>query len=319
MPEQTNAPSFRMTFKRPLLAGLASAVLVALLSLLIPNRYRSEAHLLPLESRTSGSLGQLGAAAAALGMSLPGGEADGPFLEVLTSRWMKEELARTEFSYGMRRSPLCGMKERRGTLQAYVGAPNMDRTVKKLDRIFSASRDAKTKVITITAETRSPELSREVVQRAMDLLETFSQTRGRTRGGYKAAFAEARLQDFQKDLDQAEAAFKAFLVRNRNYPATPDPSLRLEGARLEMQLKVKQQLAATLVVNRENALLEEKNDMPILNVLDRPNLPEDKTSPPRMVFATLAFLIGALGTLLWPNLGWIKARIKASAALATQP
>ena len=187
----------------------------------------------------------------------------------------------------------------------------MDRAVKKVGEVLSATRDLKSKVITISAETKSPELSQQVVQRAGKLLETFLQEKGRTRGGAKALFAEARLAEARGEMDQAEEAFRRFLEGNRNYQTSGDPAVRLKGTRLETELRLRQQLVSTLAMNREQALLEEKNDIPILNVLDPGNLPIEKSKPARSVIVLLVTLLVGAGGWAWLNREWVRARLLA--------
>ncbi len=233
-------------------------------------------------------MGNLAAAAAAFGVSVPGGEGnDANFVDILNSRWLREQLLQTNFQYHARSWRFGAEQLHVGTLYDYLGARNMDRAVMALNEVLLTSRDLKSKVITLSAETKSPDLSQQVVQRAGKLLETFLQEKGRTRGGAKAIFAEARLADARGEMDQAEEAFRRFLESNRNYQSSGDPAVRLKGTRLENELRLRQQLVTTLAMNREQALLDEKSDIPILNVLDPGNLPIDKSRPSRSVLVLL--------------------------------
>ena len=301
------------SLKRPAQWALAAGVLTAAVTLLMPNYYRSEARLLPVESKgLGGNLGGLATAGAAFGVSVPGGEGnDANFVDVLNSRWMREQLLQTEFQYHARSWRFGAEQVRKGTLYEYVDERNMDRAVKELGKVLSASRDLKSKVITLSAETRSPDLSQQVVQRAGKLLEAFLQEKGRTRGGAKAIFAEARLADARLEMDQAEDAFRRFLEGNRNYQGSGDPAVRLRGTRLESELRLRQQLVTTLAMNREQALLEEKNDIPILNVLDAGNLPIEKSKPARSVVVLLVTLMVGAGGWVWLNREWVRTRLLA--------
>ena len=315
MPNSTDTPvlDLKSSLKMPVQWALAAGLLTAVIVLFLPNYYRSEARLLPVESKgLGGSLGGLATAAAAFGVSVPGGEGnDANFVDILNSRSLKEQLLQTEFQYHVRSWRFGAEHLERGTLYAYVDEKNMDRAVKKVGEILSASRDLKSKVITLGAETKSPELSQQVVQRAGKLLEAFLQEKGRTRGGAKALFAEARLADARTEMDQAEEAFRRFLEGNRNYQSSLDPAVRLRGTRLESELRLRQQLVTTLALNREQALLEEKNDIPILNVLDAGNLPIEKSKPARSVIVlAVVFLVGA-GGWVWLNREWVRARLLA--------
>ncbi|WP_026853119.1 hypothetical protein [Geothrix fermentans] len=303
MPNSIEPPvlDLKASLKKPIQWAVAAGLLTAVITLFMPNYYKSEARLLPVESKgLSGSLGGLATAAAAFGVSVPGGEGnDANFVDILNSRWLREQLLQTEFQYHVRSWRFGAERLERGTLYAYVDEKNMDRAVKELGKVLSATRDLKSKVITLGAETKSAELSQQVVQRAGKLLEAFLQEKGRTRGGAKAVFAEARLADARLEMDQAEEAFRRFLEGNRNYQGSADPAVRLRGTRLENELRLRQQLVTTLAMNREQALMEEKNDMPIVNILDGGNLPDEKSRPSRSAWAIGVFLTALAGVFVW--------------------
>lgn len=296
-------------FRRALKWGLVSGLLMAAYSLRMPNFYKSEARILPVESKApGGGMGNLAAAAAAFGVGLPGQEgADANFVDVLNSRWLKENLLQTPFHFHIRTWRFGKDAYREATLYQYLDQRNMDQAVARVSKVLSASRDPKSKILLITAETESPELSQQIVRRACELLEQFVQQRNRTKGGDKAAFVVARLEEARKDLDQMEGAFRRFLDANRNYQVSGDPGVRLQGARLEMELKLRQQLVSTLSMNREQALLEEKNDMPILNVLDQGNLPIDKSRPARASLVLMAMIAVGVVVLAFEHRGWIRS------------
>lgn len=283
--------------RRPFKLGLFVAMIVALASLFIPNYYRSEAKILPVESKSGlgGLGGNLSTAAAALGVSLPGSEGgDNNFIDILQSRWLGERLLTTEFTFKIRSWRFGAEMERRQTLYTFLKARNMDLGLRSLGKMVSVTRDMKTKVISFSFESRSPSLSKAVVDSAICDLEAFVKGKSQTRGGVKAAFAEARLREAKEELVRAEAVLCQYLEGNRNYLTSADPSVRLKGMRYEADLKLQQQLVATLVVSREQALLEEKNDMPILNVMDEGNFPFEKSWPVRSIYVGGAFLVAAV-------------------------
>ena len=299
------------SLKRPLQWAIAAGLLAAVYSLTMPNLYKSEARLLPVETKgVGGNLGGLASAAAAFGVSVPGGDgSDANFVDVLNSRWLREQLLNTEFRYHVRSWRFGAERAEKKTLYTYLNAQNMDQALRGIGPILSSSRDLKSKVISISAETNSPELSQLITQQAVQLLETFNREKGRTRGGAKAAFAEARLSDARKEMDEAEDAFRRFLEGNRNYLTSSDPAVRLKGSRLETELRLRQQLVTSIAMNREQALLEEKNDIPILNVLDPGNLPIDKSRPARSTLVLLAAMLAGLGSWTWLNREWVKAKL----------
>ena len=311
MQSQSDSPLlvFWISIKRHLRLATIAGLLTALYTLTMPNFYKSEARLLPVEAKAANSLGSLSSAAAAFGVNVPGGDSsDSNFVDILGSRWLREQLLLTRFQYHSRAWRFGKEREETGTLMEYFHAPNVELGSQYVGNILSVSRDPKSKVISVTAETTSPELSQLIVKRTGKLLEGFLQEKGRTRGSAKAHFAQARLAEARSEMSEAEGNLLRFLESNKNSQSSGDPSVRLKGATLETELRLRQQLVSTIAMNREQALLEEKNDIPILNYLDEGNLPIEKSRPSRsrMVFV-MTLLTGVL-SWSWVNRMWIKNR-----------
>jgi len=188
-------------------------------------------------------------------------------------------------------------------------AKNIDRATTGLRTIFQVSKDNKTKVITLKAETPSPELSQQIVKRATDLLNQFVVSNNRTRGSEKADYAASRLSEARHEMDLAENTLRTFLESNRNFLTSSEPAVRLKGARLEAELNLRRQLVVTLAMNREQSLLDAKNDVPILNILDQGNLPIEKSRPSRAAIVIMWSMIAGLSTWAWNNRQWIRDAI----------
>jgi len=194
------------------------------------------------------------------------------------------------------------------TLGEYLNKSNIDRTTRALRGMFTVTRDLKTRLLVIGVETKSPDLSQQIVQKTTEMLENFLLNKAQTRGGNKAVFAYARLQDARVEMNEVENALRDFLSVNRAYQTSSDPEVRLKGMHLEAELKLRQQIVATLTLNHEQALLEEKNDVPILNVLDQANLPCDKSRPARSLIVLSAFLLATVGSWTWLNRQWVMSK-----------
>ena len=308
MPQPSAPPPLDLlaSLKKPLQWAFVAGLLTALVTIFMPNYYKSEARLLPVESKSlGGNLGGFASAAAAFGVNLPGSDGnDTNYVDIINSRGLREQLLASEFQFHQKTWRFGDARSQTTTLSKYLDEINTDRALRELAKFFAASRDMKSKVITISAETKSPELSRLLVSRASQLLEQFLLEKGRTRGGAKASFAEARLLEARKEMREAEETLRRFLEVNRNYVGSGDPGVRLKGAGLETELRLRQQLVSAIAMNREQALLEEKNDVPILNVLDAANLPIEKSRPARTPIVILAFVLTVIGSLLVDN--WAK-------------
>ena len=302
--------------RSPLKAGLAAGVLTAIATLALPNEYKSEARILPADQRGS-SLGSATAAAAAatVGVSIPGQEsADAAFVDILNSRSLRVTLLETQFTYKVRTWYFGGDQARQGSLFDYLEQKNIDRALRVLKEKIKVTRDLKTKLITITMETTSPQLSQQVTQKLLHLLDDFVVNRSQTRGGAKAQFSQKRLVEARQEAAEAEEAYRSFLDGNRNFLMSPDPSIRLKGIRLDNEFKLRSQILTTLAIAREQALMEEKNDMPILNVLDEGNLPIEKSGPNRASMVVVVTLLSMAGYWALMNRAWLSTRFQGSSS-----
>ena len=284
-------------FKTPLRNGLVAGAVVAVITLFIPNQYKSEVRILPADTRSSSGGGGMAAAAAAVGVAIPGQDSsDAAFVDIIKSRWMQKNLVQATYRFRTRGFLFLPWTQREETLAQFFGTRSMDKAVAKVKNLVTVSRDLKTKLITVTVETTSPELSQQLAQNVTKALEGFVKEKAQTRGGNKAAFTAERLREAQGDYARSEKEFKEFLDAHRNYSTSAEPGIRLTGLRLENSLKLRQQVLTTLTLNYEQALLEEKNDMPILNTLDAGDLPTDKSGPSRSLLVVSAAIIVGLAT-----------------------
>lgn len=307
-------PNWVSGLKRPTQVGFAAGLLTAIFSLTLPNQYKSEVRVLPADARGGGvgNLAAMAGAAAAVGISIPGQEsADAAYVDILNSRRLREQLLQSTYHFHVRTWRFGVEQAREQTLIEFLDKKNLDGAVKALKENITVVRDLKTKLLTITVETESPDLSQSVAQRLVHQLNEFVVAISQTRGGAKATFAERRLAEARQELSQAENEFRTFLDGNRNYLLSSDAKVRLTGLRLENELKLRTQLVSTLAVSREQALLEEKNDLPILNVLDAANLPIEKSGPARSLIVLLVTALGFGSALAWLHREWIQAWLLA--------
>jgi len=297
-------------FKMPFQAALVAAFLGGACTLMMRNHYVSEARILPADSKGLGGLGGLSAAAAGMGLNIGGGDGqEANFGEILNSRWVAEQLLGQDFSYSINNPFLRTEMQFRGSLYSILKCPNLDVGVGIIHHWLYIDQDPKTRILTVSAETESQQLSQELVNRAISLLATYIKTRNQTRGGAKAVFALARVKEATEELHTSEAKLIEFMDRNHNFRASSDPKVLLAGTMLENDLRLKQQILNTNCINREQALMEEKNDIPVLNVLDRGNYPFVKAGPPRAKIVLCTFLIVFLAAIALSQREWLKAHL----------
>lgn len=298
-----------LTARRSLRNAVIAGVAMAFVSLFMHNSYSSQGRILPVESRP-GAGNQMAMAAAAAGLGMPGQEgSDSFYVDILTSRWMAKRILNENYNYSNKGWYFGKEIQTKGTLFNHFKAKNMDQAVRMFNEIFKVHRDLKTKLLTISVETTSPQLSQQIIQNSIRFLGEFLGTKGRTRGGNKAAFISERLQDAKKEFEKENLEAQNFFGTHRNYLISNDPDIRFKGAMLETSVRLRQQVITTLTLAYEQALMEEKDDVPILNVLDGGDLPLEKTGPPRLMYVLLLMLFVGCGVpflLYLRNLGGIE-------------
>jgi hypothetical protein len=292
---RTPGASLRGPILHACLAGLGAAVG----SRFLPNYYRSEVRILSDAGHSGGgSALRTGVWAPTAPPETPTSREDGPtviYADILRSRSLGERLLFHEYSYGYR--TWRGAGRRSGTLLAYLKAANVDRALGPLRSLLSVRRDPKSGLLTISAETRSPELSLQVVQQAAanlrDFLVEFSQTAGKN----KARFTLGRLEEVRAKYAEKGAEFQRFQDTNRNWETSPAPNVRFRGAQLRESLDLWKQVVTNLTLNHEQALLEAQNDTQTLLLMDPGSLPVEKSRPARS-FIVFTFA-SAVGVVSW--------------------
>jgi len=306
-------PSFRAGLARPALHACLAGLLAASGSLLLPNRYRSEVRILSDAGHAGGgSMLRTGVWAPTAPPETFASREDGPtvvYADILRSRRLAEQLLLQEYDYGWR---AFGRQRRaRGTLLAYLGAANVDRALGPLRKLLTIQRDPKSGQLTIGAETRSPELSLQVVRKAAEVLKGVLVDLSQAAGRNKARFTQDRLEEVRARYADLGREFQQFQDANRNWESSPAPATRFRGARLKEAMDLWRQVVTNLTLNHEQALLEAQNDTQTLLLMDPGSLPVEKSGPARAFIAfTVAAAVGA-GSWTVRNRGAITQRILA--------
>lgn len=310
-----NSPPTLQGLKRPLKMGLAAALLTALISLFLHNRYASMSTLLPQRDH--------GKSEVMMGLSVLGGGAGGALaglgglgsgddlanVDILQSRWLETRLLQARYSFEYKAWYFGSPKQVQSTLYDFLEPKDLDQALKTVDKWISVSRDIKSGLITLTIEAPSPQLAQEMSANALKYLDEFLEQKTRADGAKRAKFYQDRLADAQIQSLASEQSLAHFASRNLNYQSSPNPDVRLEGLRLEGDLLGKRQLVASMNLALQQAMVDESNTMPVLSVLDQPNLPNRKSGPSRSLIVLVGFLLVAGGAWLARNWKWVASRI----------
>jgi len=242
--------------------------------------YMAKASILP--SGGQGSSGVLGLIASVTGAPpLLGGSEESSsmlFPRIIESRRVGLEVAQTRFRVASR-----GGAEM--TLQDYLEAENDDEALRAMKGIRAVDVDKETGMLAITVSTPDPELSSQVANRCVDVLEQVNSEIRRASAAQNSVFLHERLAEMLGELRAAEDRLTRFREQNVRMNA---PELEQERLRLEREAAMKSQIYVSLSSQAELARLEEAKNLPIVRVLERAAVP---TLP--VPVSRLALLVGA--------------------------
>lgn len=270
---------------------LAVMILTATAVILIPNRYRSVATILP--SDTSKKVSALQSLADLTGMPSTDASPSELYPTILSSQAIQSMVLekRFAFSHDGKQSDL--------SLADYFGQDNPDLLRGKLAAITRISGDKKTGVVTLSVETTVPELSQAVAAQYLAQLENFNRHQRRSQARENADYLNRQMAQTKTELETAEDELQVFRQYNSDWPVSSDAGLVKELSRLQRAVEVKTQTYLYLSREYESAQLEAQKDIPIVSILDKPSLPTVKSGPHRSIIVLLAGGVAFMGTLFF--------------------
>jgi uncharacterized protein involved in exopolysaccharide biosynthesis len=271
---------------------LVPTLLAALISLIIPKKFDASATILPVdEASRFGSLSQELSQYSPIPLGLPSGLSDfstSMYPDILKSRLISKAILHTEFTFP---SPEDGSREITTTLFDLWEVENDDVGLKVIFKAVTIFIDKQTGIVRISARTRSPVLSANIVNEYLNQLDHYNTQVRTSRAKEALIFTENRLEEIKKELLMAEQELNAFQKNNRNYFNTTDPNLLLQHGRLNRQREMKNQLFLTLTNQYEVIRIEAKKDIPVIQVLDAATPPMIKATPRRKFIVIAVFSI----------------------------
>lgn len=146
-------------------------------------------------------------------------------------------------------------------------------------------------IISLRTTALRPELSVQINQRMLDLLNEFNVERGQSQASREAAFIESRMHEARMQLELAESELQRFLEQNRNFDASPQ--LLVTRARLQRRVDLRQEIYLSLARAYENVRIEAMKNVPVLTVVEPPEF-VGQTTASRPLFTGVITLFGAL-------------------------
>lgn len=327
--------AFRTRWKRHARIVAAAAVLAAGVSLLLPNWYRAESTLLPPTEGGDTGFGLLtgmiqNSALNSLGLTTTNTPSD-VFAEILESRLLSEAAIR-KFGYeriyrkkGIDRT----LREFRRHLVVNVNAAGIlsvafedqdprraaDVTnflVEELDRFNVGTYKTRGKRLRQFLETRLAEVQRQLAT-VEDTLQRYERRNRVVTGAATESvggMSEILVQKFNLETQRA-------YVSSYTSPGNPElqsidrqlsalrteigklPEVRLEAARLILNVEVQRKLFTLMTGQLEDARMQETRDTPTVTVLDMAVAPQLKDRPTRSLLVAAAALAALLGCAAW--------------------
>ena len=168
---------------------------------------------------------------------------------------------------------------------------------------ISYEQDKKSAVITLTTLFEDPQIALDVNLFLMQELNDVLVNKMNFKASENRRFIEERLAEVKDALAAAENTLKNYRQRNR---LREDPADRLEEERLQRNVLINQEIMIQLQKEYEMAKIEEVRDLPVLDVIDPPVLPIEKSKPKRKlivlaggVAAIFFAALFAIGLDLW--------------------
>jgi uncharacterized protein involved in exopolysaccharide biosynthesis len=140
------------------------------------------------------------------------------------------------------------------------------------------SLDKKSGVITLSTEFQDPQVSFDVNNFVFKQLNDILINKMHFKASENRKFTEERLAEVKESLKEAEENLRRFRHRNR---LRIDPTDELEDARLQRDVLMNQEIMIQLQKQYELAKIDEARDMPVLDVIDMPMKPIEKSKPKR--------------------------------------
>jgi uncharacterized protein involved in exopolysaccharide biosynthesis len=282
----------RLTLAFPVVAALVAAVI----SLVVKPQYTATASFVPEAESEELSLPGLAGLAAQFGVAIPlGAGASSPqfYADVLESRTLRDEILSASYQDPRSESPgdsatLLDLLKVKGKSEQQ----RLERGRKRLKKAVSISVDAETDIVRVSTETRYRQLSADVVNLYLSLLNRFNLETRQSNAQERRRFIETSLGESENELTAAEDELKSFLERNRQFQGSPE--LKFQYDRLERRVLIKQEVFTELRRQYEEARIQEVNDTPVITVIDQAVAPEDKSSPKRKLTVVLVFIAASV-------------------------
>lgn len=296
--------------------SVGAALVVAVVTLLLPRTYTSVSTFIPQARRSQGNLSgiasQLGLPMAGL---MEGGDSPQLYVSLLRSRQLLGAVVDSRF-------PAAGSTDSGRTLTDILvpGGKSIDlrreAAIDKLEALSSVRIEPKVAMVTMAVKLKNPVLARDVNLRFLALVNEFNLRTRQSQASEERKFSEQRAETVRQSLREAEDRQQQFLQSNRDYRNSP--LLTFQQDRLSRAVSQQQTLYTAVLQSLEQAKMDEVRDTPVITVVEQPLQPARPDRRNLVAKVLFAGLLGALFGFVVSAAGdiWARARLSDPEASA---
>ena len=191
--------------------------------------------------------------------------------------------------------------------------------VKELEKALVTEFDAKTNLVKVTVSNRYPTIASREANDALALVNAFNLEQRTSRARAKRVYLQTRTAQAKADLGTAQARYRDFLLRNRQWHTSP--TLSSDEETLRRNEDIATDLYLSLEKQVESARLDEFNDAALITVVDSAVTPVKPYWPRYSLLIPGALLLGLFFGVMVAGIGtvytdWSRREPAAARALA---
>ena len=272
-----------------LAVGLLFGFVAGVIALLIPNQYTASASILPNSAQSANGLMSLSQDIQGIdlgGINLSDKSPSILYPDILKSRTVAEAVLEERFTIARNQ----GQGEI--SLYDYFKTKDKDIAYAKLLDMIEIETTKKSGIVKISVTTKNRELSAQVANALVEQLDYFNRYNRRTNASQNAEFIANRMAEVKKELTTAEEQLRDFRQSNMNYYMATDPELLRILGEMQREIDLKNQTYLILSQQYELAVIQEKKELPVVQLLDTARIPTGKSGPARTRTVLTAIILG---------------------------
>lgn len=271
------------------------------LGLLKTPSYTSQASFMPqLGGDGAGQFSRLSGVASQFGIDVPTREAGGSpqfYAELVTSRRILSAAVTTEYSVPREGETIQSDLVEIFRIEAETEDRALEKAIARLREAVSVTTGRETGIVRVSVTTSSAELSGQIAERLIGLVNQFNLEVRQSQASAQAEFVGERLEQARDELRAAEDSLEQFLERNRSFQNSP--TLQFEHQRLQRQVDLKQQVFSSLASRYEEAQISEVRNTPVITVVTPARVPASPDPSGLYIRGIFGLLLGGMVGVFW--------------------